>query len=460
MRVPVPEQDPKERINNFCEVSLGYTEQQAITEAKRCLQCEQPSCVERCPVKINIPKFIKNITKQNFDKALEVIMESNNLPGICGRVCPQEQQCESACRLAKRGEAINIGKLERFVADHCKKRLNTKIKKKKEKVAVIGSGPAGLTVAADLALLGYNVTIFEALHKPGGVLTYGIPEFRLPKEIVEKEIGNIKRLGVKIKTNVVIGKTLLLKELEENFDAVFIGVGAGLPYFMKIPGENLPGVYSANEFLTRINLMKAHEFPNSATPVKRGKKTLVIGGGNVAIDAARVARRLGSDVTVVYRRSVEEMPARLEEIIHARDEGVKFLMLTNPVRIIGKDYVECVECVQMMLGEEDDTGRRTPIPIEGTEFIIEADQVIVAIGQGPNPILIRSTDLELGEGRTILVDEKMQTSHEKVFAGGDITCGNATVIKAIADGKRAARAIDEYLRNKRYMLGNITKKNI
>lgn len=448
MKTPVPELSVEERINNFREVCLGYLKEDAIKEASRCLQCKEPQCIAGCPVGINIPRFIKFIKQEKFDDAIEEIKKKNNLPGVCGRVCPQEEQCEKKCVLKAKGQ-IEIGKLERFAADNEKKVVIPKISKKEERVAVIGSGPAGLTAAADLALMGYEVVVFEALHKAGGVLNYGIPSFRLPKNIVNREIDYIKKLGVKFMINRVVGKSLSLNELEQDFDAIFIGVGAGLPYFMKIEGENLPNVYSANEFLTRVNFMKAYRFPEYVTPVKKAKKTVIVGGGNVAIDAARVARRLGAEVTVVYRRSLIEMPARIEEINHAKEEGIKFLLLTNPMRILGEKAVEGIECIQMMLGEKDETGRRSPIPIAGSEFIIDCDQVIVAIGQGPNPLLIRKTDLELGERGTLFVDENNRTSNEKIFAGGDIISGEATVIKAIADGKKAANEIDTYLKNKK-----------
>jgi glutamate synthase (NADPH/NADH) small chain len=448
MKIPVPELSPEERIDNFKEVCIGYSKEDAIKEASRCLKCKEPQCMAGCPVGINIPKFIHFIKKEKFDRAIEEIKKKNNLPGVCGRVCPQEQQCEKNCVLKAKGQ-LNIGKLERFAADNEKKIVIQKISKKKGKVAIIGSGPAGLTAAADLALAGYKVVVFEALHKPGGVLSYGIPSFRLPKSVVIREVDYIKKVGVKFMTNMVVGKSISLKEIEQDFDAIFIAVGAGLPYFMRIEGENLANVYSANEFLTRVNLMKAYKFPDYITPIKKAKKTVVVGGGNVAIDAARVAKRLGAEVTVVYRRSLAEMPARIEEIKHAKEEGIKFLLLTNPVRILGEKAVDGVECIQMMLGEKDETGRRSPIPITGSEFIIDCDQVIVAIGQGPNPLLIRKTDLELGERGTLFVDENNRTSNEKIFAGGDIISGEATVIKAIADGKKAAKEIDNYLRNKK-----------
>ena len=445
----IAEQKPEERIKNFNEVCLGYTEEQAMAEATRCLQCKKPKCVEGCPVNINIPRFIYFIKKRKFDEAIKTINETNNLPGVCGRVCPQEDQCEKACILGKK--AINIGKLERFAADKEGKTGIPAIKKSKKKIAVIGSGPAGLTCAADLALMGYNITIFEALHKPGGVLTYGIPEFRLPKKIVESEVDYITKLGVEIRLNAPVGKLYAMEELLKSYDAIFIGVGAGLPYFMNIPGENLCYVYSANEFLTRSNLMKAYDFPNHLTPLKKAKKIVVVGGGNVAMDAARTARRLGAEVNIVYRRGFEEMPARKEEIEHAQEEGIHFILLTCPVRIMGNEKVEGIECVQMMLGEEDESGRKTPKPIEGSEFIIDCEQVIIAVGQGPNPLLMKTTSLERTPKGYLIVDDNLRTSNEKVFAGGDIVGGTegegATVIHAMGNGKKAAKAIDGYLKN-------------
>lgn len=439
-------QDPKIRTSNFNEVNLGYSKEEAIKEASRCLQCKVPKCIEGCPVNINIPSFISFIKNDKPEKAIEEIKKANNLPGICGRVCPQEEQCEAKCILKQK--AIKIGYLERYAADNETQQKIPKIKESKHRVAVIGSGPSSLTCAADLALKGYNVTIFEALHKTGGVLRYGIPEFRLPKKIVDNEIEYIKKLGVTIKKDFVIGKTLSLEDLKKDFDAIFIGVGAGLPNFMNIPGENLPGVYSANEFLTRINLMKAFDFPNNETPIKKSETTVVIGGGNVAIDSARCAKRLGSHVFLVYRRGLEEMPARQEEIQNAKEEGIEFLFLTNPTKIIGIDKVEGIECVQMMLGEEGLDGRKTPVPIENSEFVIECNQVVIAIGQGPNPLLVKQTNLNKDIKGYLYVNEKNQTSDAIIFAGGDIIKGEATVIKAMADGKKAAAAIDELLKNK------------
>lgn len=442
----MPQQKPEERIKNFDEVNLGYDEKSAIKEASRCLQCKKPVCIDGCPVKINIPKFIKQIKDKKFNDAIKTIKEQNFLPKVCGRVCPQETQCEEKCILAKKKQAVAIGYLERFAGDNEKSFDIPKIKKISKKIAVVGSGPSSLTCAAKLALMGHNVKLFEALHKTGGVLRYGIPEFRLPKKIVDDEINYIKKLGVEIEINAVIGRTISLDELSNEYDAIFIGTGAGLPYFMHIPGENLNGVYSANEFLTRINLMKANEFPKTKTPIKKAKKTIVVGGGNVAIDAARTARRLGSDVTVVYRRSFDEMPGRIEEIEHAREEGINFLMLTNPTKILGEKIVTGIECQQMMLGEMDSSGRRTPLPIEDSEFSLECDQVIIAIGQGINPLLARNSELRTGMRGSIDVNEKYQTSNPKIFAGGDVIGQEATVIKAMADGKNAASAIDAFLR--------------
>ncbi|MFH1642700.1 MAG: NADPH-dependent glutamate synthase [Nanoarchaeota archaeon] len=437
-------QDPSKRIKNFEEVCLGFDDSSAIEEAKRCLQCAKPTCIDGCPVNVNIPRFIKYIVSEKHDLALKVILKTNNLPGVCGRVCPQEKQCEHACILHKAGKAINIGQLERYAADKGKKEI-IKVNKKPKKIAVIGSGPAGLTCAADLALMGYKVTIFEALHKPGGVLTYGIPEFRLPKKIVEDEIEHIHELGVLIKNDFVIGRIATVDELIGKFNAIFISTGAGLPYFIGIPGENLGNVYSANEFLTRINLMKAYKFPEYKTPIHIAKKTIVVGGGNVAMDAARCARRLGSDVTIIYRRTIEEMPARNEEIKHGQEEGIEFFMLTNPVKILGEHTVTGVECIQMMLGEEDDSGRRKPLPIEDSNFVMDCDQVIIAIGQGPNPLLLSQLNLAKHENNTILVDNNCKTSREGIFAGGDIASNEATVIKAMGMGKIAAKAISTYV---------------
>jgi len=447
-KIPVPEQEASKRCKNFDEVCLGYGKEDAIEEAARCLQCEKPFCIDGCPVAVNIPKFIKYIKENKIDKALKTILKTNNLPGVCGRVCPQEKQCEEKCVLNKAEKAVNIGKLERYAADNGKKELPS-INKKKKKIAIVGGGPAGLTCAADLAIMGYKVVIYEALHEPCGVLVYGIPEFRLPKKIVHEEVKFIEDLGVEVKTNYLVGKTITVDELMGKYNAVFIGCGAGLPYFLDIPGKNLPNVYSANEFLTRVNLMKAYKFPSYKTPIKIGKKVVVVGGGNVAMDAARSAKRLGSDVTVVYRRSIEEMPARIEEVHHAREEGINFLMLTNPVKIFGSDKVEGMECIQMMLGEPDSSGRRRPMPIDGSEFNIDCDQVIIAIGQGPNPILIDQLGVEITPRGSILVDEGCRTSRPGIFAGGDIASNEATVIKAMGMGKIAAKSIHDWVKQEK-----------
>jgi glutamate synthase (NADPH/NADH) small chain len=434
-KVEMPEQDPNIRNKNFSEVALGYTEEMAIEEAERCLQCKHRPCVAGCPVNVQIPEFIKYIAEGKFEQAYKKIIETNNLPAICGRVCPQETQCEQLCVRSKKGEAVGIGRLERFAADWYMKNKETEkpnIEKNGKKVAVIGAGPAGLTCAADLAKAGYEVTIFEAFHTPGGVLMYGIPEFRLPKELVQKEIDSVKKLGVDIKTNMVIGKILSLDELkEEGYQAIFIGTGAGLPSFMNIPGENLNGVYSANEFLTRVNLMKAYKFPEYDTPIRSGKNVAVVGGGNVAMDAARSAKRLGAEnVYIIYRRSEAEMPARLEEVHHAKEEGIIFKLLTNPTRIIGnkEGYVEGIECIEMELGEPDSSGRRRPIPIQGSEKVIDVDTVIIAIGQSPNPLIKSTTpDLETHKWGGIIADEETgATSKEGVYAGGDAVTGAAT----------------------------------
>lgn len=447
MRLEPKEQRPEDRIKNFDEVNLGYTEEEAVKEAERCLQCKKPLCVSGCPVNVDILGFIKKIKEQKFENALKIIKKTNNLPAVCGRVCPQENQCEAGCVLGKK--SINIGKLERFASEY---EVENKIKdgiSGKGKIAVVGSGPAGLTCAADLAG-SYSVTIFEALHKPGGVLTYGIPEFRLPKDIVFKEIDNIAKLGVEIKMNYLIGMTIHVAELLKEFDAVFIGCGAGLPKFMNIAGEHLNHVYSANEFLTRVNLMEAH-LEVSPTPVKMGKEVIVVGGGNVAMDAARTAKRLGADVTIVYRRTEKEMPARVEEVEHAKEEGIHFMILTNPVKILGEKEVTGIRCVQMMLAEPDESGRRKPVTIEGSEFNISCDQVIIAIGQGCNPLIVKSTNLQHDIDGNIIVNDNLMTSMQGVFAGGDIIGGNATVIHAMGDGKKAAKAIDDYLKKKKFV---------
>ncbi len=452
-KVPMPEQEPKVRAKNFLEVTLGYTLEQAIEEAKRCLQCKNPKCVGSCPVNINIPKFIAEVAEGNIEKAYEIISEDTLFPSICGRVCPQENQCEGVCIRAIKGESVAIGRLERFVGDYIRdNKLNTttKIEKNGKKVAVIGSGPAGLACASELAKIGYEVTIFEALHKEGGVLTYGIPEFRLPKDIVRAEIQNVKNLGVHIERNVIVGNSITVDELiEEGFKAVFIGSGAGLPKFMNIPGENLKGVYSANEFLTRVNLMKAYE-KDGHTPIHTGDKVAVVGGGNVAMDAARTALRLGaSEVYIVYRRGEAELPARLEEIHHAKEEGVIFKLLTNPTEIIGDDahWVQGLRCVEMELGEPDASGRRKPQIKANSEFVMDMDAVIMAIGQSPNPLIKNSTDnLKTHNWGGIIVEEEtMATSKDMVYAGGDVVSGAATVILAMGAGKIAAKSIDEKL---------------
>ncbi|SES62842.1 NADPH-dependent glutamate synthase [Anaerobranca gottschalkii] len=453
---PMPCQPVEERIKNFSEVALGYDEQTAIAEAKRCIQCKNPRCVQGCPVGIDIPQFIQKIAEGDFESSIEILKSKNSLPAICGRVCPQEDQCEKLCVVGIKNEPVAIGRLERFVADW--ERVNVKPKGKQvtegKKVAVVGSGPAGLTCAGELAKMGYKVTIFEAFHQPGGVLMYGIPEFRLPKKIVEEEINSLLDLGVELKTNVVIGQTITIEELfAEGYEAVFIGSGAGLPYFLNIPGENLNGVYSANEFLTRVNLMRAYLHPDWHTPIKVGKKVAVVGAGNVAMDAARTAKRLGAEeVYIVYRRSEEEMPAREEEVHHAKEEGIIFKLLTNPVEILGNEegWVTGLKCIKMELGEPDSSGRRRPIPVEGSEFQLDVDGVIIAVGQGPNPLIPRSTpSLETSKWGNIIADEMTgKTSMEGVFAGGDVVTGAATVIKAMGAGKNAAIAIDQYLKNK------------
>jgi len=456
-RQAMPNQEVIRRIKNFDEVALGYSEEQALLEASRCLNCKKPLCVEGCPVEINIPVFISYIKEKKYGDALRTIKEKNNLPAICGRVCPQENQCEKRCVLGKKYRPVAIGGLERFVADWDMQQGRIAEPQPAvpsgKKVAIVGSGLAGLTAAADLARLGHRVTIFEALHTAGGVLVYGIPEFRLPKSIVEKEIFGIRRLGVEIKTNMVVGKVHTVDELlAQGFEAVFIATGAGLPYFMDIPGENLNGVYSANEFLTRVNLMKAYLFPEYLTPIKLGEKVAVVGAGNVAMDSARTALRLGARETyIVYRRSEQEMPARAEEIEHAREEGVQFKLLTSPVEIKGdaKGWVKALICQRFELGEPDESGRRRPVAIPGSEYEMEVDTVIMAIGQGPNPLIGQTTpDLHLNRHGNIIADGNTgQTSKLAVFAGGDIVTGAATVIQAMGAGKKAARAIHEYLQN-------------
>ena len=456
-RVPVREQDPKVRATNFDEVCLGYNMEEAMEEASRCINCKNAKCIQGCPVSINIPAFVKAVKEGKITEAADIIAESSALPAICGRVCPQETQCEGKCIRGIKGDPISIGKLERFVADYS--REHGYVPKKPEttngkKVAIIGSGPAGLTCAGDLAKLGYEVTIFEALHEPGGVLTYGIPEFRLPKdEVVQKEIDNVRKLGVKIECNVVIGKSVTIDQLmeEEGFEAVFIGSGAGLPKFMGIPGENAVGVFSANEFLTRNNLMKAFR-DDYDTPIFRGTKVAVVGGGNVAMDAARTALRLGATTYIVYRRSEAELPARVEEVHHAKEEGIIFHLLTNPTEILEdeKGWVKGMKCVRMELGEPDASGRRRPVVIPDSEFTLDVDTVIMALGTSPNPLISSTTEgLEINKWKCIVAEEDNgQTSKEGVFAGGDAVTGAATVILAIEAGKAGAKGIHEYLSNK------------
>lgn len=458
-KLPAREQAPDVRNKNFEEVSQGYDAAMAQEEASRCLQCKHKPCVAGCPVNVRIPEFIKAISDGDFDLAYEILKTTNNLPAICGRVCPQETQCEMRCVRGIKGEPVGIGRLERFAADYAMQKAREEGAKAEplppkngKRVAIVGSGPAGLTCAADLAKLGYDVTIFEALHTPGGVLVYGIPEFRLPKVLVREEIATVERLGVKIETNTVVGRSVSLDELleEEGFDAVFVGSGAGLPNFQKIPGENLNGVYSANEFLTRINLMKAYTFPVTDTPVRVGKRVAVIGGGNVAMDAARCAKRLGAEtVYIVYRRSEKEMPARLEEVHHAKEEDIVFKMLTNPTRINGNENGDVIsmECVEMELGEPDASGRRRPVAKAGSEFTLEVDTVVVAIGNSPNPLIRDTTPgLETHKWGGIIADEETgATSKPRVYAGGDAVTGAATVILAMGAGKKAAAAIHDML---------------
>ena len=456
-RQEMPEQDQKLRVQNFSEVPYGLTTELALLEAGRCLQCKNPKCVEGCPVNIDIPAFVQLIAEERIAEATLKVKEKNLFPAICGRVCPQESQCESLCILGKRDDPVAIGHLERFIADY-ERRMNlaktpTRKQTINKRIAVVGSGPAGLTVAADLIQLGYSVTIFEALHEPGGVLVYGIPEFRLPKAIVHYELDYLRNLGVRIETNHVIGYLYSIEELLENYDAIFLGVGAGLPRFMNIPGENLCNVFSANEFLTRINLMKAYKFPEYDTPMPHAERVVVIGGGNVAMDSARSAIRTGSkEVNVIYRRSRKEMPARHEEIRHAEEEGIHFKLLTNPIRFVGDDrnWLKGIECILMKLGEPDESGRRRPVPIEGSNFIIECDLAVVAIGNVPNPILFNTTpNLERNQWGCIAVDpETMETSIPNVYAGGDIVTGAATVISAMGQGRIAARSIHERLSGK------------
>ena len=456
-KVPVREQAPKVRATNFEEVCLGYNKEEAMEEANRCLGCKKAKCMEGCPVSINIPGVVHEVKEGNFEKAYQIIGESSALPAVCGRVCPQETQCEGRCIRGMKGEAVSIGKLERFVADWAKENGIKPVpaaQKNGHKVAVIGSGPSGLTCAGDLAKMGYDVTIFEALHKAGGVLVYGIPEFRLPKDkVVAAEVENVKSLGVKIETNVIIGKSVTIDELlkDEGFEAVFIGSGAGLPMFMGIPGEQANGVFSANEYLTRNNLMKAFR-EDYDTPIAHGKKVAVVGGGNVAMDAARTALRLGAEVHIIYRRSEAELPARKEEVHHAKEEGVQFDLLCNPVEILtdDKDWVTGIKCIRMELGEPDASGRRRPVEIPGSEFTIDVDTVIMSLGTSPNPLISSTTiGLDVNKRKCIIADEEFgKTSKEGVYAGGDAVTGAATVILAMGAGKAGARGIDEYIKSK------------
>lgn len=456
-KIPVTEQEPLVRAKNFKEVCLGYSEEEAVTEAARCLNCKNPRCVAGCPVSIDIPAFIQAVKEREFERAAQIIAESSALPAVCGRVCPQETQCEGVCVRGIKGEAVAIGKLERFVADWAREHkvvFENRAEKKGQKVAVIGSGPAGLTCAGDLAKLGYEVTIFEALHEPGGVLVYGIPEFRLPKDsVVAHEVDNVRKLGVKIETDTIIGKSVSIDELmdEEGYDAVFIGSGAGLPMFMNIPGETASGVFSANEFLTRNNLMKAFR-EDYDTPIHCGKKVAVVGGGNVAMDAARTALRLGAETHIIYRRSEAELPARVEEVHHAKEEGIIFDLLTNPTEILTdeKGWVKGIRVIHMELGEPDASGRRRPVPIKGSEEEIEVDTVIMALGTSPNPLISSTTKgLDTTRKGCIVAEEASgQTTREGVFAGGDAVIGAATVILAMGAGKTAAQGIDAYLRKK------------
>jgi len=457
-RQKMPEQDPQKRVRNFEEVPIGYSTETAIIEATRCIQCKKPSCVGGCPVDVRIPEFIKDIAEGRFIEAAWKLKETNGLPAVCGRVCPQEDQCEKVCVLGKKGEPVAIGRLERFAADYernaGKISIPPSVKSNGKKIVVAGAGPAGLTIAGDLVKLGYDVTIFEALHKAGGVLVYGIPEFRLPKAIVEAEVEYLRKLGVKIETNFVIGRTKTIDELfAEGFNAVFIGVGAGAPVFMNIPGENLMGIYSANEYLTRSNLMKAYLFPEYDTPIVRGKRVAVVGGGNVAMDSVRTALRLGAErAMIIYRRTEVEMPARKEEVHHAEEEGVEFLMLHNPVEYIGNEagWVTGMKCIKMELGEPDESGRRSPVPIKDSEFVIDVDTIVVAVGTMANPIVPATTaGLEINKkGYIVTKDESGLTSREGIYAGGDIVTGSATVILAMGAGRKAANAIHEYLSKK------------
>lgn len=455
-RVPVREQDPNIRKTNFEEVCFGYNKEEAMLEATRCLNCKKPKCVNSCPVSVNIPAFIQEVAKGNFEEAAKIISIDSSLPAVCGRVCPQETQCEGDCILGIKGEAVAIGKLERFVGDYANDNhlnLAETATPNGKKVAVIGSGPAGLACATDLAKMGYEVKIFEALHQPGGVLEYGIPEFRLPKErVVKAEIDNVKKLGVKIETDVVIGRTVTIDQLteDEGYHAIFVGSGAGLPKFMSIPGENLNGVVSANEFLTRNNLMKAYD-ESYDTPIYVGQKVAVVGGGNVAMDAARTAARLGAEVTIVYRRSKAELPARVEEVHHAEEEGIIFHLLTNPTEIVGdeKGWVKSIKCIKMELGEPDASGRRRPIEMPNSEFSVDTDVVIMSLGTSPNPLISSTTPgLDLNKWQCIIADESGKTTREGVFAGGDAVTGAATVILAMGAGRTAAKAIDNYIKEK------------
>ena len=455
-RVPVREQDPKVRATNFEEVCYGYNEEEAQLEATRCLNCKNPRCVAACPVSVKIPQFIQQVAAGDFASAAATIAEDSSLPAVCGRVCPQETQCEGSCILGVKGESVAIGKLERFVADWSRENGGVKpvvAPSNGHKVAVIGSGPAGLACASDLAKLGYEVTVFEALHRPGGVLEYGIPEFRLPKDkVVAAEIASVKALGVKIETNVIAGRTVTIDSLLDNegFDAVFVGSGAGLPRFMNIPGEHFNGVFSANEFLTRNNLMKAYR-DDYDTPIHTGKKVVVVGGGNVAMDAARTALRLGAETTIVYRRTEKELPARVEEVHHAKEEGIQFAMLTNPVEILGDEngWVTGVRCIRMELGEPDESGRRSPVEVPGSEFDIRTDTVIMSLGTSPNPLIARTTaGLETTRRGCLVADENGATTRPGVFAGGDAVTGAATVILAMGAGRKAAAAIHEYIQNR------------
>jgi len=452
-RVPVRRLPPEVRRRTFDEVSLGYNEEEAIAEAGRCLKCPSPFCIKGCPVEIEIPAFIECIKKGDFSGAIAKLKEKNNLPGICGRVCPQELQCEAECIFGKRGAPIAIGALERFAADYELKKgveIPEKAKSTGKRVAVVGSGPAGLTAAGDLAKLGHDITIFEALHLPGGVLVYGIPEFRLPKSIVKAEVEYVRRLGVEVKTNVIIGRTLTVEDLfESGCDAVFIGSGAGSPWFMRVPGENLNGIYSANEFLTRCNLMKAYAFPEYDTPVHSGKRVAVIGGGNAAMDAARTALRLGGEeIRIIYRRSRDEMPARAEEVRNAEEEGVTLELLANPTRYLGskEGWVERVECLKMELGSPDESGRRRPVPMKGSEYLTPIDLGVVAIGAGPNPLIAQTTEgLKVGDDERFIVDEQGKTSRDRIWAAGDVASPEGTVIHAMGNAKKAALAIHNHL---------------